>query len=583
MSVNIKSFTDLVNAPRIKLQIPINYFIYQNVDHSLPSCIPLPNQPQSINVSRTSPHETLYAIDGTRIFRTAYRSVYRIEISGRSGVSERIHVGKDKNVKLIDPTVILQDTLLMFDKLQNEHGKRFKIEDETHSTLQFHDFLNEITYQNVHIESFSWNKDISGARLSYTWNLSLMAYDVFSMSGQVDAYTSFFNKINDGINSVTTALNLVETVIETSKNLALNPIKKTSASLTRAGNGLRTLTESGINAVASVRVALFDIQKGIRDVINGAVGSVKEVKNALSRLDNLESEDLLLDDWGDVGDYLNNLNNQEEGLDVLDREFIQVSHALQEAEYQANVLRGYVGVIQDLNPASSLLNGGSFLDKEGSYSLLADKVYEPNRASQQNEDQELYLNYVCKAGENLFNVANNVYGDATRWDEIASSNHWLDAHTTNEGYPARAGTQLRIPVDQFSPLISLSPRLNLGSSSLLVDLLLLDGDLDLKGDDLRLVEDEENLVQAIINRVSTELNELLLETNYGVSSLIGSGLNENVLTFITSEYASQISSDERILSVTDVKAIINGDQVDVSLVITPINSQPINLNIPLTP
>tara|TARA_Y100000592_G_scaffold86765_1_gene140459 strand:+ start:1746 stop:3503 length:1758 start_codon:yes stop_codon:yes gene_type:complete len=584
MPSNIKNFTDLVSKPSIMLQIPINYFLHQSIDSSLPAYIPLPNQPQSISVNRTSPHDVLYAIDGTRIFRTTYRSVYRIEISGRSGVSERIHTNRQGNAELIDPQIILQDTLIILDKLQNEHGKRFKVEDDHHhGVVAFHDFLNGITYNNVHVESFSWNKDVNSARHSYTWNLSLMAYDAFPTGEEVDGYTAFFNSITNGINALTASLDLYESYITTSKNLALNPIKKASTSLSRAGAGLRSLVGSGINAVSSIRVTLLDVQKGVRDALNGIVGSVKDVKGALSRLSNLEKEDLLLDDWGDVGDAFNYLSEGGGGGNGKSTpSLLEVGYALQEAEYQANILRGFVGVIEDLKPASSFLNGGSFLDKEGSYSVLSDKIYEGEKVGLEDEDTQVYLDYICKAGESLLHVAQSVYGDVSRWHEIAQANHWLDAHTTGEGYPARAGTRLRIPVDVFTPTLSLSPRLNNGHSSLLVDLQLLDGDLNFTGgEDLNMVQDVENIVQAIINRVNTELDELLLDQGYGVTSLIGAGLNDNLLTFIATEFAFQISSDERILSVNNVEAVIKGDQVNVALSVTPINSQTINLNIPL--
>ena len=435
----------------------------------------------------------------------------------------------------------------------------------------------------MHIESFSWNKDVNNARHSYTWNLSLMAYDSFPTGGEVDGYTAFFDSITNGINSLTTSLDLYESYITTSKNLALNPIKKASTSLSRAGAGLRSLVGSGINAVSSVRVTLLDVQKGIRDALNGVVGSVKDVKEALGRLSDLDKEDLLLDDWGDVGDAFNYLSEGGGGGNGTSTPSLhQVGYALQEAEYQANILRGYVGVIEDLNPASSLFNGGSFLDKEGSYSILSDKNYEGGKIGQEDDDTQTYLDYICKAGENLLSVAHSVYGDATRWHEIAQSNHWLDAHTTKNGYPANAGTHLRIPTDEFTPTLSLSPRLNNGGSSLLADLQLMNGDLNLiGGTDLNMVQDTSNIVQAIINRVNTELDELLLDQGYGVTSLIGTSINQNLLTFIASEYAFQISSDERILSVNQVKAVANGDKIDVSLSVTPINSQTINLNIPL--
>lgn len=582
MASNIKSFVDFASKPTALLQVPVNYFLHQSLDKSIPTYIPLPNQPQSVQVSRTSPHETLYAIDGTRIFRTAYRSIFRIEISGRSGVSERIHTSKAGAIEILNPTVILQDTLILLDKLQNEQGKRFKVEDEYHhGSMMFHDFLNDISYHNVHIESFSWNKDVSNSRLSYTWNLSLMAYEAFPTGGEKDAYTAFFDKITSGINSLTTTLDLYETYVSTSKNLALNPIKKASSSLSRAGNGLRSLVGSGINAVSSLRVTLLDVQKGIRDALNGVVGSVKDVKEALGRVSDLEMEDLYLDDWGDVGEAFNTLE-EEQGNGRNTPSFLQIGYALQEAEYQTEVLRGYVGYTQDLNPASSLLLGGSFLNKEGSYSLLSDKTYEGIRVNEEEDEGQLYLSYVCKAGESLIDVAQAVYSDSSRWFEIASVNHWLDAHTTSNGYPVRAGTAIKIPLDEFQSFVSLSPRLNQGKSSLLTDLKLNDGDLSFTGGvDLKLVEDEENLVQSILNKVSTELNELNMDQGYGVTSLIGSGINKNVLTFIASEYASQISSDERILSVKNVNAVINGDKIDVTLDVIPINSQTVNLTIPL--
>lgn len=570
--------------------VPINYYFLYDKGGVDTQIIPLPNEPESISISQAQNHETFYSVTGDRIIRRTSERKFSITISGRSGLTSRLYYSKEKF--LLDNSFLteVEDILKNFEQYLNDvtaHldaggiGKTsVDITKETAYNFEFYDLANGRIFSDVVVDNFTYNRSINGSRMGYEWQLSITAYNAKPFD-HLGLFGAFFKAINDVLNGASTAMLQATSAIDSVNTAILLPFGATMDNLRRVGTSFEKAVSAGIGVAYGIKSAVIDAEKAINDVIKSVEDSIKAVRDLFGSDDTNDKKRDTAEDWNDARsafDYLDETNQDQQ----VNSDLEAIRQALENAKYQASILKGYINAfaVSHLPP---IIEGGSFLDKDGAYEILSDREYYARKDTLQDRDNQTYERYIIRAGENLQTIAHKLYGDASLWFNIARANNWQDAHINHKGYPSKAGDIIRIPNLTNQPLLTLSPQLKNDDSPFLTDLYLKDGDIDFIANDIKIVNGKENLIQAINNRLKTASGELHMTPEYGIKQfLLGDSANEKAYTFLAVHIANQFRQDERIINVNEIEVTGAGDTANVSLKITPIEQNSVELILPVT-
>ena len=577
---------------RIPVHVPISYYLSISDGGTVRDSITLPNEPEQVAYQFTSEHDIVYTITGDKIHRRAVDRHVSITISGRSGYANKYHWRMRRGADSLDPQEIFSE---FNDFLFNDHklntGKVNQRQRESAApslskSMTFTDLQTGVRFYDCVPTSFTYARSIESTRFGYEWTLELMAYKESEFFTDQGVIAAFLEALTDYINSATSILDRCTAVIQGAKAYVLAPIRATLGAINRVISAARRLAESLPDAVSSIRGVFTAIRDEISNIFNGVVASVDAIKSVAD--DDLFSGRYWSEVWGDWADGQAMIDVFTKGElppanDTAASPVLQeVSNALQELGYDVARALGYFGRIAytDTLPAGS---GGSFLDKENAFRLLAGEEQASLIVNDTDRDADQFTVYVLKAGENLYDVAVRVYNDVSLWGEIARANGWLDAHTDEAGNIARAGQRVLVPVLDGAALLTLSPQLVAGQSPLLTDLLLDDGDLSLSRglNDVRLVTGADNFTQAVINRLSTQRGELPLTLNYGLTDQIGAQNTVKRPEQIALDVIEQVLTDERVLTVSDVSITQQGDMLDLRFNAAPVEGDAVQIILPV--
>jgi len=577
---------------RIPVHVPISYYLSISDGGTVRDSITLPNEPEQVAYQFTSEHDIVYTITGDKIHRRAVDRHVSITISGRSGYANKYHWRMRRGADSLDPQEIFSE---FNDFLFNDHklntGKVNQRQRESAApslskSMTFTDLQTGVRFYDCVPTSFTYARSIESTRFGYEWTLELMAYKESEFITDQGVIAAFLEALTDYINSATSVLDRCTAVIQGAKAYVLAPIRATLGAINRVISAARRLAESLPDAVSSIRGVFTAIRDEISNIFNGVVASVDAIKSVAD--DDLFSGRYWSEVWGDWADGQAMIDVFTKGElppanDTAASPVLQeVSNALQELGYDVARALGYFGRIAytDTLPAGS---GGSFLDKENAFRLLAGEDQASLIVNDTDRDADQFTVYVLKAGENLYDVAVRVYNDVSLWGEIARANGWLDAHTDEAGNIARAGQRVLVPVLDGAALLTLSPQLVAGQSPLLTDLLLDDGDLSLSRglNDVRLVTGADNFTQAVINRLSTQRGELPLTLNYGLTDQIGAQNTVKRPEQIALDVIEQVLTDERVLTVSDVSITQQGDMLDLRFNAAPVEGDAVQIILPV--
>jgi hypothetical protein len=577
----------------IPVHVPISYYLSIKKGDKVTDSITLPNEPEHVNYQFINEHDLTFSISGSKIHRRGIDRKVSITISGRSGVANKYHWRMPAGAKSLDPQEIFTEfeNFLKHDHENNTGGHfRGHLRDsnrpDTSASLTFTDLLTGVRFYDCVPTAFTYSRSVEASRFGYEWNLELISYSEVHFFTEQGVIASFFDRFTSIVNSIASIVDKYTAVIRSAKAYVLSPIKNALGAVNKLVNAVENFAQAIPDAIASIRGLFTAIKNEINNVFNGVVASVEAIKSI--------ADDELFDGkyWGEVwGDWSDGQNmvdifsdnalppaNDTSATPILQ----EVSNALQALEYDMNRALGYLGRVSTSNtlPVGS---GGSFLDKEDAFKLLAGENQASLVGNDLDRESQAYEVYILKAGENLYDVAVNVFGDVSQWFSIAQANNWLDAHTDEAGNLPRAGKRILIPNDEGQALLTLSPQLVGGQSPLLTDLLLDDGDLKLNHglNDIKLVTGENNFVQAIINRLSTVKGELPLNLDYGLLDSIGTQNTSKAGTQLALDVIEQVTSDERVLSINNVNIQQQGDTLDLYFNASPVNGEAVNMILPL--
>ena len=103
-----------------------------------------------------------------------------------------------------------------------------------------------------------------------------------------------------------------------------------------------------------------------------------------------------------------------------------------------------------------------------------------------------------------------------------------------------------------------------------MDLLLVDGDLDILDGDFRTVRGIENLQQAINTKTRTILGETVLYPSIGLPDVVGAPVTSRLIAYLSTIVFEQVSIDPRIQSLSDIEFLVEGDSIIARFQATPV-------------
>jgi hypothetical protein len=185
--------------------------------------------------------------------------------------------------------------------------------------------------------------------------------------------------------------------------------------------------------------------------------------------------------------------------------------------------------------------------------------------------------YTWRAGDSLQALALRVYGDATRWAEIASANGLRGARHKADGTPLSVGDVLIVPIDA-TPDTRGDVRRDSYATDLALDLTT--GDLILEDGDVKLSTGRDNLEQAVALRCLTSRGESWVLPTYGLPLRVGGVALEREVAYLSAHVRDQLLQDDRVRDVRDVEIAVEGDQVAVHVIIEPVFGDVIDVTTP---
>ncbi len=583
---------DTITTERIPVQVPISYYLSIVDGGRTRDSITLPNEPEEVTYQFISDHDVVFTVTGDKIHRRAVDRRVSITINGRSGYANKYHWRMRRGADLLDPQEIFAE---FNDFLHHDHELNTGRINQRHresrapdvsKALTFTDLLTGVRFYDCVPVSFTYARSVESSRFGYEWALELVAYSESQVIDDKGALASFFDSLTSFLDNLTRVVDGFTAVIKSAKAYVIAPIKAALGAVNRVISAVVNLAESIPDSVASVRGLLTAVRDEIHNLFNGVVASVAAIKSIAD--DAIFSDRYWAEVWGDWADgqamvdiFTN--NGAPPATDATATPVLQdVSNALQDLQYNANRALGYLGRLAYANtpPTGS---GGSFLDKENAFRLLAGDDQTSILSIDRDRDAEQFTVYVLKAGDSLYDVAISVYGDVSLWGGIARANSWLDAHTDAGGNLPRAGQRVLVPVFNGTAVLTLSPQLIGGQSPLLTDLLLDNGDLTLSRglNDLRLITGADNFSQALLNRLSTERGELPMSPNYGLLDHIGAQNTGKRPEQVALDVLEQVLADERVLTVDSVVINQQGDTLNIRFNASPVDGEAVSMIIPV--
>lgn len=181
--------------------------------------------------------------------------------------------------------------------------------------------------------------------------------------------------------------------------------------------------------------------------------------------------------------------------------------------------------------------------------------------------------------DTLQRIALRELGDASRWIELVNLNELKPPYIVNSkaelvANVLLAGDPINIPAPKTT-----SNRLTDEDGVFLKDCKLTQGLLSASGGDVVTVRGVQNLKQALQIRIMTVKRDLLFHPTYGcyVSLLLGGGSGGATNSLAAFYVKSALQEDERVSSVTNVKASTTGDSIAIDAYIQPIFDRLINV------
>lgn len=590
--------------------LQVDYFLEEHTNKgSTTTLVPLPSQPQNVEVRRIYSENTIYTFDPEYSFReVAAPRVVEVVLAGQTGVGLRLGINDDGELEYTNGYNHLASFEKFIDKYMHkaaDHssgivGDEILLNRATNYKVQPYMVFRGIK-ENLHgrcsIKSLTYARSVDKNRLgSFTWQLTLMVYDAadasdptgFGFMDWADDVTGFLNSLTGLSEAVMGGLQAGVGQIARDVGGMATAVTGLASSIMNIDNRVYGTIESIATNVNKV-LDCFDAMSGVidgeswkRDGVSFGDGIADQVGNAWNNRDYWDNEMVratgkpkeAADDWDGDGSESVDFDTQSSAL------------TMTEFMYQSWLLIGAAGA--DRNRTISRDEVTGFLNRSVAFGALSSLNKGPDYQPDVKRFSDGYsFQYEMRSGQSLLTIANDVMGDPSRWVDIANLNGMPDAYTKSDGTVLMSGDAILIPTaggSDFSTFAGTEPH---GAAAIIGTDIGFDQYGDIRIDyntdnDFSVVVDIENLKATIERILKTTTGEVTMNPDYGLNfSIIGSAINETAVTMITVKIRERLLTDPRILDVTDIKASVDRDvssQLNISLTCVCVGQNDIVVN-----
>jgi len=520
------------------LRVPIDYIFevrdkYGALSKQL-APMSLPLSPSVYQQTRNPPTKVSYTLTGTHIDRNTQKD-HSILLQGQSGNKVRVGYNRDGEVIFQSGRVIFEEFDVFLENYQEY------VAEKPDSYLVFRS-LNEGFSYKVELVSWNWSLDASKNKFSYEWSLQLKAYaealpsPLLSIFSPVDLMAQ---ELADAIGIASAGLAVADNAFNNlggALNQLLEPVRALNAlgqslqALNNSASGLDLFLTKGI--LAELTRASDSLTKGLKELLNQPTDySPSNTPGLAFQVAQLESA-----------------RKRKAAIRGLEDSITTIATAYGFAGGDP------LGIDTNRMPLSSAQERRFIREN----SFLGDKQVEIRKATL----------HTMRAGEDLRSLALRVYGDAEQWVVIADFNDMRSADIKANGSKLKVGDQIYVP--SLETAADFDASVNRNSDPYLVDLLLVDGDLDILDGDFRTVRGIENLQQAINTKTRTILGETVLYPSIGLPDVVGAPVTSRLIAYLSTIVFEQVSIDPRIQSLSDIEFLVEGDSIIARFQATPV-------------
>ena len=526
------------------VKVRVNYVLEIHRDGRLVRSMALPMNPSEIRINRPTATDLKFTLGNQPIREhTRYRHL-KIEIKGRSGLQRRNGHNRKGEIVFEQGPMLVREFDAFLDAYQRlaarENSDYIKNPDTFNESrgrarvsLVFRAF-DEALHVEVEPDMWERSRNAQNSRHSEEWMLSLKAFGPV----KPEVPGNFLGPIAGVALWVAGAINQFNNMLATANNLLRN-----------ARSDLEVLREPFRRVRETARV-LNEVRESVSDL------------RAFPRV--------LLADMGLAAAEFRQAFEDKKGTeDAFGRGFgsgklevRRVFNDVAEAEMSAWTALGMLGGGPKTRQISFRRRDQLFSGQGG--------LQLPYDTEDELRGRAGDLAYQLRAGDTLRSLALVLYGDASRWVEIAERNRLQSARQESDGSPLNLGDLIILPRAGSSALVpssQLRPEEMFGR-----DVLLTSGDLKVnaEGTDIDTIVGPPLFEQAIRNRVLTRQGESAAFPAYGLPLLPGDKLTASALGYVASHTIEQLTRDPRTREVPAVGAVDSGDGVALAVQVVPV-------------
>jgi len=615
--------------------LKIDYFLVVKVNGVKQAVVPLPEQPDSVQIVDEFYENPIYTFKQDFAYREIARARRkRITISGQVGTKRRANLkatGLDgvSKMELVNETG--EENLKNFELFLNNYHKKAAGEPMP-ASYSIADLPNDLNYSagkpylelkcfkerisgRCAVQSFTYRRDTKGKRLGgYFFQLELLVYDETSLEEPLgfNFLDELSKSIDDMAGKAQLALDVLSGIGETAINSATGLSGGVVSSLGNVMNSAIRVAQLPVRAITAVDEVVADVLQALNTVYDGVAGVIgsfaaigdyftsdRLFAGTRAAYRDLDSRDWWINDVGEKAPIIPapTGNPQLDGVPALQATASALLNGIIIIDALESIERflGAVGAFRRTQAPASVVSGAGFLQNSAGLDALATLNAEPNRASPpETEYVGNYTRYVMREGENLLLVATRLLGDPNEWTTLARVNRCLDAYTFRDGSPLLSGTAILVPNSNQLMMHNLGGGTTIAETSAFedeygVDLYIhpITGDLVLQSEsgESILSYGVDNLKQAILIMIRTAIGDITADPRFGtpLSSAIGSKFTEAGAALILTDIEELLLSDPRIVEVSNVQALprYQSEMLEISMDIRSYLGDTVSVRVPV--
>jgi len=550
--------------------------------HQFIQAVAFPLHPESMQINRDSATQITPTLGYLPVREHSRNRNLNIRLRGRSGVAARQGHDREGSTIYKGGAEILQEFDAFLDVYQRYcHDNAVKQKTDptkTNTYLHYNDgpFLVFRSFSNgihLRVEPKNWavTKDVSQSRFGYTWFLELQAYAPATPENP----PRLFGFIQDISTVMASFLDASAAVI----SMAATAVDRT----TELANSGRVALQSLGNAAS----AFGEVASSVRDLTNVPAGYLADL-TAIA-MEAVNAVGVFADQQGhDSGAGITSAESIED-------ELLRTQDLLATATETGVLAASLTGMLGASTPDGTLSTGSGAEDTYSGALPVSDLPTTSFRRSPGpfpsfnlvQDKQPAGITVPLPMFGSLETLAKRFYGTSTLWSKIATANKMPSAYTMTDGSPLVAGTPVFIPLLSAQlELARSAPTQDLQTDPMGTDIYIdaVTGDLELAGTsttDIRTTRGASNLEQAIRLRLFATQGSSSYFPSYGLPEMVGTPSSAASAGWLASQLYQQLTRDPRILDMTKLSIIDEGDTLSAQVEVTPIIGETLNVIAPI--